>query len=65
MGHLAKKCRFPAKCGVCGGEHPTTRHDAAMEYAKGRDDEEHKEQVKFKDKDKDKDKDKKQKQRKI
>jgi hypothetical protein len=56
MGHLVKKCRFPAKCGVCGGENPTARHDVAMKFAVGRDDEEQKEPVKFKDKDKDKDK---------
>jgi hypothetical protein len=43
MGHLARKCRSPATCGVCGGEHPTARHDAAMKYSKGRDDEEQKE----------------------
>jgi hypothetical protein len=54
MGHLTRKCRSPATCGVCGGEHPTARHDAAMKFPEALKDEEQKEPVKFNDKDKDK-----------
>ncbi len=51
--HAARKCKSPATCAACGGEHPTARHDAVMKFAESRGDEEQKEQVKFKDKDND------------
>jgi hypothetical protein len=33
MGHLERKCRSPATCAVCEGEHLRARHDAAMKFA--------------------------------